>query len=280
MKHMNTHALALRRPASAVAALAAAAGLVLAGCSAGGSGSAGTSGSSGSSGSTGSTSAGTTSGGSGGSGGSTSVVSSSSVPFPIEAGNTWKYTDTTNGVSGSKSVDRIAAVKPVSAGQQVTMDSTITTLGTTSHSTGYFIFHSDGSISYPFSQFNTGSSQAKVTLLSGNILWPPAAQIDSGQVSHDTLKIEFDLNGVKKDLTAHITVKGDGTQSITVPAGSYTATVVDMTESEKIEGIAVSSEIKTWLANGVGPVKSEVILHEDGHNSVAAENVLTSFTKG
>ena len=278
---MNTHALALRRPAGAVAALAAAAGLVLAGCSAGGSGSArrarrarraaappaarrrrhqlGRL---------------------GGSGGSTSVVSSSSVPFPIEAGNTWKYTDTTNGVPGSKSVDRIAAVKPVSAGQQVTMDSTITTLGTTSHSTGYFIFHSDGSISYPFSQFNTGSSQAKVTLLSGNILWPPAAQIDSGQVSHDTLKIEFDLNGVKKDLTAHITVKGDGTQSVTVPAGSYTATVVDMTESEKIEGIAISSEIKTWLANGVGPVKSEVILHEGGHNTVAAENVLTSFTKG
>ena len=271
---MNSHALALRRPASAVAALAAAAGLVLAGCSAGGSGS---SGSSGSGGASGSTSAGTTSGGSGG---SASVVSSSSVPFPIAAGNTWKYTDTNNGVSGSKSVDRIAAVRPVAGGQEVTMDSTITTLGTTSHSTAYFIFHSDGSISYPFSQFNTGSSQAKVTLLSGSILWPPASQIDSGRVSHDTLKIAFTLQGVKKDVTAHITVKGDGTQSVTVPAGSYTATVIDMTESEKIEGIAITSEIKTWLANGVGPVKSEVIIHEGGHSSVAAENVLTSFRKG
>ena len=160
------------------------------------------------------------------------------------------------------------------------MDSTITTLGTTSHSKGYFIFHSDGSISYPFSQFSTGNSQTKVTLLSGTILWPPASQIDSGQVSHDTLKIAFSSNGVKKDVTAHITVKGDGTQSVTVPAGSYTATVVDMTESEKIQGIAVSSEIKTWLANGIGPVKSEVIIHEGGHNSVADENVLTSFTKG
>jgi len=269
---MKTYALALRRHAGAVAALAAAAALVLAGCSAGGSGSSGSSG-----GASNSNSAGT---GSGNSGGSTSVVSSSSVPFPIAVGNTWRYTDSTNAVLGGKSVDRIAAVKSVSGGQEVTMDSTITTLGTKSHSTGYFIFHSDGSISYPFSQFNSGNSQTKVTLLSGTILWPPASQIDSGQVSHDTLKIAFSSNGVKKDVTAHITVKGDGTQSVTVPAGSYMATVVDMTESEKIEGIDVSSEIKTWLANGVGPVKSEVIIHEGGHNSVAAENVLTSFTKG
>ena len=85
---------------------------------------------------------------------------------------------------------------------------------------------------------------------------------------------------MKHDVTAHITVKGDGTQTVTVPAGTYTATVVEMTESETIEGISVSSEVKTWLANGVGPVKSEVILHEGGHNSVAAQNVLTSFTKG
>ncbi len=271
---MNTYALAIRRPAGVVAALAAAAGLVLAGCGGGGSGSSGSSGSSGTSGTSGS------GGGSGNSGGSTSVVSASSVPFPIAVGNTWKYTDTNNAVLGGKSVDRIAAVKPVSGGQEVTMDSAITTLDTTTHSKGYFIFHSDGSISYPFSQFNAGHSQTKVTLLSGNIIWPPASAIDSGQVSHDTLKIAFIVNGVKKEVTAHITVKGDGTQSVTVPAGSYTATVVDMTESEKVEGIAVSSEIKTWLANGVGPVKSEVIIHEGGHNTVADENVLTSFTKG
>ena len=273
---MNTYALAFRRPATAVAALAAAAGLVLAGCSSGGSGPSGSSGGAGSSAGS-STSGGTSSGNSGG---STSVVSSASVPFPIAVGNTWKYTDTTSAVLGAKSVDTIAAVKPVSGGQQVTMDSTITTLGTKSHSTGYFIFHSDGSISYPFSQFNTGSSHTTVRLLSGTILWPPASQIDSGQVSHDTLKIEFATSGVKHDVTAHITVKGGGTQTVTVPAGTYTATVVEMTESETIEGISVSSEVKTWLANGVGPVKSEVILHEDGHNSVAAQNVLTSFSKG
>ena len=69
---------------------------------------------------------------------------------------------------------------------------------------------------------------------------------------------------MKKDVTAHITVKGDGTQSVTVPAGTYTATVVDMTESETIAGITISTEVMTWLANGVGPVKTEVIIDEAG----------------
>jgi hypothetical protein len=269
MKHMNTYALTLRRPAGAVAALVVAAGLVLAGCGTGGSGSPGTAGSSGS----GSQSAGT---GSGSSGGSTSVVSSGSVPFPIAVGNTWKYNDTSG-----KTVDKIVSVTSVSGGQQVRMVSAITVLGITSHSTGYFIFHPDGSISYPFSQFSSGSTSTRVTLLSGNVIWPSASQLASGQVAHDTLKIEFITNGVKHDVTAHITVKGDGTQSVSVPAGSYSATVVDMTESETIEGIAVSSEVKTWLANGVGPVKSEVIVSEGGHKGTVADvNQLTSFTKG
>jgi hypothetical protein len=273
---MNTHALALRHPAIAVAALAAMAGLILAGCSAGGSGTGSSTGGP-SGGSSSSASAGTSSGSGSG---STSVVSSASVPFPIGVGDTWKYTDTTNAVSDGKTVNKISAVNPVSGGQQVTMNAVITTLGHVSHSKAYFIFHPDGSISYPFSQFNTGTSATKVRLLSGNIVWPSAAAIDSGQVTHSTLKIQFSLSGVKKELTSHLTVKGDGTQSVTVPAGTYSATVVIMTESETVEGIAVTSEIKTWLANGVGPVKTEVIIGEGGHSTVAAENVLTSFTKG
>jgi len=78
-------------------------------------------------------------------------------------------------------VDKIVAVTPVSGGQQVTMDSAITNYGTTSHSSDYFIFHSDGSISYPFSQFSTGSSGTHVKLLSGGLLWPSGAAIASGQ---------------------------------------------------------------------------------------------------
>lgn len=273
---MNRRASALRYPARAAVGLAAATGLVLAGCSAGSSGSSGGSGPSATS--TGSSAP--ASSGSGNSSGSTSVVSTNSVPFPIAVGNTWVYKDT-NSAAGGTSVDKIAAVTPVSGGQQVVMDSTITTVGVTTHSTGYFIFHPDGSITYPFSQFSSGSSQTKVTLLSGDIIWPAASQLASGQVSNNILKIQITAGGHTQDVTSHIKVKGAGTQSVTVPAGTYDATVVVMTESETVLGFAVTSQITTWLAGGVGPVKTQVTISE-GSNAptVAAENVLTSFTKG
>lgn len=208
------------------------------------------------------------------------MVSSNSVPFPITVGNTWTYKDTSPIASGT-SVDKIAAVTPVSGGQQVLMDSTITTAGTTTHGRGYFIFHSDGSITYPFSQFNTSTSQTKVTWLSGNVIWPSASQLGSGQVSHNILKIEIAVAGHTADVTSHITVKGGGTQSVTVPAGTYNATVVVMTESETLAGIPLISRVMTWLATGVGPVKTEVTVSEGSSpGTVAADNVLTSFTKG
>jgi hypothetical protein len=272
---MNRNAQALRHPAGAVAVLAAAASLVLAGCG-GSNGSGATTGGSGSIPSNTASSSSSASASSSSGGGTTSVVSSGSVPFPIAVGDTWRYTDTVG-----KSVDKIVSVTPVSGGQQVQMDSTITSLGLETHSSGYYIFHPDGSITYPFSQFNdTGSGTTKVTLLSGTIEFPSAAALASGQVSHGTLKIQFTSSGVTKDVTADITVKGGGTQTVTVPAGTYSASVVDMTMSETVEGISVSSEVMTWFANGVGPVKSEVILVEAGTNHVAGVNQLTSFTKG
>jgi hypothetical protein len=269
---MSLHLSALRHSARAGAGFAALAGLVLTGCSTGSPGSAGSSSSS-STGSS-STSAGTSSSG------STSVITTNSVPFPIAVGNTWTYKDTTSVTVGT-SVDKIASVTPVSGGRQVRMDTTITVAGVTSHSSGYFIFHPDGSITYPFSQFSGGSSQTKVTLLSGNILWPPASQLASGQVSHGTLEIQITASGHTEHVTSHIAVKGAGTQSVTVPAGTYSATVVGMTESETILGIALTTRVTTWLAAGVGPVKTEVRISEGSSPAaVTADNVLTSFTKG
>jgi hypothetical protein len=271
---MSLQLSALRHSARAGVGFAVLGGLVLTGCSTGSSGSAGSSTSSNTISSSSSTSAGTSSNG------STGVLTTNSVPFPIAVGNTWTYKDTTSVTIGT-SVDKIASVTPVSGGHQVLMDSTISVAGVTSHSTGYFIFHPDGSITYPFSQFNSGNSQTKVTLLSGNILWPSASQLASGQVSNGTLKIQITASGHTEDVTSHIVVKGAGTQSVTVPAGTYSATVVDMTESETILGIALTSRVTTWLAAGVGPVKTEVTISEGGSpGTVTADNVLTSFTKG
>ena len=270
---MNRNSAVSRRPAGAIAVAALAAGLVLAGCggSSGGSASSNNTAASGS-GSTPASSAASSSSGSGSGG---SVTTSDTVPFPVGVGNTWTY-KTTYGTT----VNRQTAVSSVSGGQQVTMVTTSTVNGSTTHNTAYYVVHPDGSISLPFSQFNTSTSGTTVKLISGNVFWPPAAQLASGQASHDTLKIEFSAGGVQKKVTAHITVKGVGTQSVTVPAGTYSATVIEMRESETIEGIAVSSVVKTWLASGVGPVQTEVLIDEGGSDHLAAQDQLVSFKAG
>ncbi len=190
----------------------------------------------------------------------------------------YKTTEVT-GATVSRRTDKIVAIKPVSGGNEVTLSSTSVVLGTKNTSQSDFIFHSDGSISYPFNQFNTGSTD-KVKLVSGGLFWPSASAIASGQPFHSTLKISTTIAGVSKTLVAHVTVQGGGTASVTVPAGSYNATIVNMTMAETVEGFRVSTEIRTWLASGVGPVKSEVIVHAAGVSRVSAEDQLISFTKG
>lgn len=267
---MNRHSQRRRHPAGAVASLAVAAGLVLAGCG-GSSGSPGSSGSAGAgSGNTASSSASSSSSGDGG-----SVTTSDSVPFPVGVGDTWIY-KTTYG----RTVNKQTAVTPVSGGQQVTTTSTITSDGSTTHDTAYYVVHPDGSISLPFSQFSTSGTGATVRLISGNVFWPPAAQLSSGQAYHDTLRIAFKADGISKKVTAHVTVQGAGTQSVTVPAGTYSASVINMTMAETVEGFKVSSVVRTWLATGVGPVKTEVIISEAGHQLVAAKDELISYKAG
>jgi hypothetical protein len=278
---MKLHPHDLRRPAGAIAVLATAAGLVLTGC--GGSGGSGSGSGSPAAGSS-SPAATSSSSGSGGSG-STSTASTGFALFPIAAGNTWSYKEV-SGIAGSgaggTSVNKMVSVTPVSGGQKVDMASTITTDGNTNHTSAYYIFESNGSISVPFSQFSSADSSTDIKLISGGIFWPPASQLASGQATHSTLKIEYVLNGKEQKVDAHITVKGAGTQTVTVPAGTYdNASIVEMTMTEAVEGYNVSIEVKTWLASGVGPVKSEAILGGiTGTDTIASKDELVSFTKG
>jgi DUF3108-like len=278
---MRNYVPDLRRSAGAVAIAAAACGLVLAGCGGGGGSGSSGSGGSGSSGNSGNGSSTASTGGSGGSGGSATTASATSAPFPVGVGYTWKYKDVTaTGGSDGRTVNKITAVKQVAAGQRITMTAAITTMGSTNHTSSYYVIQPDGEISVPFSQFSSADSGAQVKLLSGGIFWPSQAALESGQTTHSTLKIRYTISGKTQNVTAHIAVKGDGTQSVTVPAGTYSATIVDMTMTEKILGYKIGVEVKTWLASGVGPVKSEVIIDGvTGAKSIGAEDVLVSFHK-
>jgi hypothetical protein len=270
---MKLHAQDLRRPAVAFAVAAATAGLALTGCS--------------SSSATGSTAAAASSG----AGTSTSsaasansaapasaVVSSGSLPFPTTVGDTWNYSNS----NGTTSENKITSSTAVAAGQEVAMAIALKDNGATSHESWDYIVEPNGQIALPTSQFTSSMSSAGATvkLLSGGIYWPTAAQVSSGQPIHSTLVMEIAVAGKTEKITEHITSTGEGNQSVTVPAGTYTATVVNVAESADFEGYNLTIDDKTWLANGVGPVQSELLSVDGGKTSLSNKQVLTSFVKG
>jgi hypothetical protein len=271
---MKLHAHDALRSAGAIAIVGTAAGLVLAGC--------GPSSGPAASPATASATAKPSATGSAASshGSAPTTDSAASVPFPVGVGDTWTY-QTTDGTT----VNKITSVTQVPSGRKVGMDSTITVAGTTTHLDDYYILEPNGEISVPFSQFGSAASGSgySVKLLSGGIFWPSAADLASGQVLHSSLELQYTVGGSVQKNIAQITVKGLGTQTVTVPAGTYSnATVVDMIESVKFDGISVAVNVKTWLATGVGPVETEVSTADGAAHDVdiMGKDVLTSFAQG
>lgn len=268
---MNPSAHSAPGRAGVVIACAAAAGLLLGACStAPGSSGSGSAGSAPSSSAKSSTSG---SSGSSSSSGSTTTVSASSVPFPIAVGNTWIYDSDAATLSGTVT-DKVISVTPVPGGNRVTMSNTDSIGGATSETT--YIFHSDGSITYPFSQLGS-----EAVLVSGKLEWPSASVINSGQSTSSTIVIGLRQGtSTTKKVTAHVTVKGAGTATVIVPAGPYSTTIVQMVERFTVAGYTGTITVRTWLANGVGPVQSEASISELGHVQVVSELKLKSFTHG
>jgi hypothetical protein len=67
------------------------------------------------------------------------------------------------------------------------------------------------------------------------------------------------------------------------PAGGMTSSAffpVDTTMALKADGFPVSVQVRTWVANGVGPVKSEALVDEGGTSHITAVEKLKSFTQG
>jgi hypothetical protein len=188
--------------------------------------------------------------------------------FPIAVGNTWTYKVTTAGPGLGTTVDKIIKVVPVPGGNQVTTTHTFN--GVTNTET--LLFGSDGSITQPLTSI--GSTTVRVK--SGSIKWPSQAVIDSGQPVESTIVIVASVAGQSHSITAHVTVRGAGSATVTVPAGTYHATIVESTVSESIAGITVGIKIQTWLAPGVGPVKSQVTTNGE----LVSGEELTSFVKG
>jgi hypothetical protein len=272
---MKQHTSTARRAATA-ATLIAAAGLAMAGCkssttSSGSANSASTGGGGGSASASASSSA--SSGASGSGGGAATTSGGGAAYFPIGAGNTWVYETRLTGLSTTTATDKMTKVEPDGSAQRVTMR---VSTGVAGAITVTYLFNSDGSITVPLGQLAGGTVKIK----SGSVVWPSEAVLDSGQPRTTTLVFDTTVAGHTDRVSAHVTVQGAGSQTVTVPAGTYQAHVINETFREKVSGTSVSLRLKTWVANGVGPVKSELVTKSGTHSVPGTVEELKSFTKG
>ena len=197
---------------------------------------------------------------------SKSFAKANSIPFPVRVGNTWVY-QTKIGSASGRTINRIVATGPGSAGYLVTVSSATTVTGASSAGTAGYTFYPDGTVGYPAPAING------VSVTGGGIRWPNAAALASGRAYHSTLKIQVGSSGQTQD--AGVNVYGAGTETVTVPAGTYQASVVETTSTAKGETIVVT----TWIAQGVGTVKTQTQVSGAGAAGLTTTQELLSFTK-
>lgn len=206
-------------------------------------------------------------------GGTSSAGAQTGAFFPVGVDNTWVYSTKAAGLPGRAITNKMTAVTPVAGGQQVTMS---VTAGTSAPATATYMFHSDGSITVPMTQF--GNKLVQLTL--GTVTWPSQSQLASGQPVTSPLAYTVTLDGKVVHETAHVTVRGAGTQSVTVPAGTYQAQVINEAFAQNVGKLKVSFTLQTWVANGVGPVKLALGHTGTGGSVPATVEELKSFSQG
>ena len=188
-----------------------------------------------------------------------SFAKANSIPFPVAVGNTWTYQTQAGGQTG-RTTNRIVAAGPGSGGYRVTVSSTTDFGGSGSTVVPVYTFYPNGTIGYPVPPVSG------VPVTGFDIRWPDAAGLASGKVYRSTLHI--------KGGDADITVQGVGTTSVSVPAGTYRASVVKAT----ITGQGQTIEVTVWIAQGTGPVKTEAVIRAPGGTDITTSELL-SFTK-
>ena len=158
---------------------------------------------------------------------------------------------------------------PVTGGHQVTMSSTLSP-GPAPTLENY-LFYDNGQIGFPVNEPHG------VSVVSGNgVMWPDAVGLASGRAYHSALNVRLS-NGEYE--TANVTVQGDGTVPVSVPAGTYQATLVTMIMVTKVGRFTTTAVVRVWTAPGTGPVKSEETRQAAGKAQLTTTEALLSFGK-
>ena len=205
-------------------------------------------------------------GASGAPGGTPAIAS---TVIPAQLGDTWVYAVNSSVLGKGTETNRISAVTPVAGGQRATLSSSLRLAASKEpfKFASDFIAGADGSIKFASTSFMGAK------LASANVNWPSPAALTPGRPRISTVTGSF--LGVRT--TERVAVTEVGPAAVTVPAGSYQATLLEQTVTDRAGGRTV---IKAWVVNGIGEVKSETTVMVKGQREVSNVETLTSFTRG
>ena len=189
--------------------------------------------------------------------------------LPAQLGDTWVYAVDSTALGKGTETSRISAVTPAAGGQRATLMTSLRLAGAKQpfRFASQFIAGADGSVKFGSTSF-MGSR-----LASANVNWPSPASLTPGHPRTSTVTGSF--LGFKT--TERLTITEVGPATVTVPAGTYQATLLEQIVTSHGGGREV---IKSWVANGIGQVKTDTSVLVKGAREVSLVQELTSFTKG
>jgi hypothetical protein len=192
-----------------------------------------------------------------------------STVIPARLGDTWVYAVDSSVLGKGTETARISAVAPVAGGQRATLSTSLRLAGAGKpfRFASEFTAGADGSVTFGSTSF------MGARLASANVNWPSPASLTPGRPRTSTVTGSF--LGFKT--TERLTISNLGPATVTVPAGSYQATLLEQIVTSRGGGREV---IKSWVVNGIGQVKTDTSVLVKGAREVSAVQELTSFTKG
>jgi len=165
---------------------------------------------------------------------------------------------------------KVVDVTPVPGGHRVTMSDSVGPAAA-DNTLEHYLFFGNGQIGFPVHEAHG------VSVVSSNgVIWPDAAGMASGRPYHSVLNIKLS-SGTSE--TADVTVQGGGTQSVSVPAGTFQATLVTMYIVTKVGSLYSIASLKVWTAPGTGPVKTEQVVKAGDKTQLITTSTLLTFTK-
>jgi hypothetical protein len=189
--------------------------------------------------------------------------------LPAQLGNTWVYAVDSDILGKGTETARISAVKAVPGGQRATMALGLTLAGSKAplRFTAEFTEADDGSITF------ASASILGARFPATNVNWPSPAALIPGQPRTAAITSSF----LGSRTPERVTLLEVGQAMVTVPAGSYQATLLQQTATD---GKGDKNVIKSWVVNGIGQVKTETTVIVNGKPFASTVQELMSFTRG